>query len=117
MSSNLIIAQCYDQKPLYMISSKCEKFLWELVKKKVWSLSLKSNVDFMLLCWSLLHDYNYQVNNNDITDQLRLVYWIMRFQRINKWWWALFLWAYKVSMVNVYVLMKRYCELKRVPVP
>jgi hypothetical protein len=41
----------------------------------------------------------------------------MHFQRNNKWWWALFLWAYKVLMVNVYVSMKRYCELKGVRVP
>jgi hypothetical protein len=25
MSSNLVVASCYDQKPFYMISSKCEK--------------------------------------------------------------------------------------------
>jgi hypothetical protein len=41
----------------------------------------------------------------------------MCFQRNNKRWWALFLWGYEVSMVNSYVSMKRYCELKGVPVP
>jgi hypothetical protein len=41
----------------------------------------------------------------------------MRFQRNNKWWWALFLWGYEVLLVNSYVSMKRYCELKGVPVP
>ncbi len=41
----------------------------------------------------------------------------MHFQRNNKWWWALFLWDYEVSMVNLYVSMKQYCELKGVPVP
>jgi hypothetical protein len=56
------------------------------------------------------------MNDNDIADQLRLVYWIMCFQRNNKWWWVLFLWGYEVSMVNSYVSMKRYCELKGVPV-
>jgi hypothetical protein len=38
----------------------------------------------------------------------------MRFQRNNKWWWTIFLWAYELSMVNSYVAMKRYCELKGV---
>ena len=33
-----------------------------------------------------------------------------------KWWWALFLWGYKVSLENSYVMYKRYCELKGVPV-
>ncbi len=57
------------------------------------------------------------MNDNDIADQLRLVYQIMRFQRNNKWWWALFLWGCEVSLVNSYVSMKRYCDLKGVPVP
>jgi hypothetical protein len=74
MSSVLVVASCYDQKPFYMISSKCEKVSWDPVTKMVWSSSLKSNVDFKFLCWSLSHDYNYQMNDNDIADQLRLVY-------------------------------------------
>jgi hypothetical protein len=74
MSSDLVIALCYDQKPFYMISTKVEKVSWELIVKKVWSTELKSNVDFAFLRWSLSHDYNYQMNDNDIADQLRLVY-------------------------------------------
>ena len=54
--------------------------------------------------------------DNDIANQLRLVHRFMQFQRNNKWWWALFLWGYEVSMVNSYVCYKRYCELKGVPV-
>ncbi len=57
------------------------------------------------------------MNDNDITDQLRLVFRIMHFQRNNKWWWALFLWGYEVSMVNSYMALKRYCKLKGVLVP
>jgi hypothetical protein len=78
MSSDLVIASCYDQKPFYMISSKVKKFSWEPIMKKVWSSALKSNVDSTFLHWSLSHDYNYQMNDNDIADQLRLVYQIMR---------------------------------------
>ena len=116
MSSDLVVASCYDQKPFCMISSKCDKVSWTPVAKKVWSSNLKQNVDFTFLCWSLSHGYNFEMNDNDIANQLRLVYRIMRFQCNNKWWWALFLWGYKVSMVNSYVMMKRYCEMKGVPV-
>ena len=56
------------------------------------------------------------MNDNDIANQLRLVYRFMRFQRNNKWWWALFLCVYEVSMVKSYVCYKRYCELKGVMV-
>jgi hypothetical protein len=86
------------------------------IEKKVWSSTLKKNVDFAFLRWNLSNDYNFEMNDNDIADQLRLVYRFMRFQRNNKWWWALFLWGYEVSMVNSYVSYKRYCELKGVPV-
>ncbi len=71
----------------------------------------------MLLRWSMSNDYNFQMNDDDIADQLRHVYWIIRFQRNNKWWWALFLWGYEVLLVNSYVLIKWYCELKGVPIP
>ena len=109
MSSNLVVASCYNQKPFYIISSKVEEVTWVPVTKKVWSSSLKENVDFTFLRWSLSHDYNYEMNANDIADQLRLVYRIMRFQ--------LFLRGYEVSMVNLYVMMKWCCEMKGVLVP
>jgi hypothetical protein len=115
-SSDLVVASCYDQKPFYMISHSCESITWVPVTKKVWSSTLKKNVDFAFLRWNLSNDYNFEMNDNDIADQLRLVYRFMRFQRNNKWWWALFLWGYEVSMVNSYVSYKRYCELKGVPV-
>jgi len=74
MSSDLVVASCYDQKPFYVISSKVEKISWEPILKKVWSTELKLNVDFTFLRWSMSHDYNYQMNDNDIADQLWLVY-------------------------------------------
>jgi len=63
------------------------------------------------------NDYNYEMNDNDIADQLRLIYRTQRFLRNQKWWWALFIWGYEVSMVNSYMCIKRYCELKGVEVP
>jgi hypothetical protein len=100
-----------------MISHNCKSVGWTPITKKLWSSALKMNVDHTFLRWSLSNQYNFEMNDNDVADQLRLVYRIMRFQRNNKWWWALFLWGYEVSMVNSYVCMKRYCELKGVPVP
>ena len=96
----MVVALCYDQKPFYMILSKCKEVSWKPVTKKLWSSRLKKQTNFTFLRWSLTHDYNFEMNDNDIADQLRLVYRIMRFQRNNKWWWALFLWGYEVSMVN-----------------
>jgi hypothetical protein len=99
-----------------MISHSCEKVSWTPVTKKVWSSNLKKLVDYSFLHWNLSNNYNFEMSNNNIADQLWLVYLIMWFQRNNKWWWALFLWGYKASLVNLYVAMKRYYELKGVPV-
>ncbi len=115
-SSNLAVASCYNQKPFYMISHSCESVTWVPVTKKVWSSSLKILVDYSFLRWNLSEDYNYKMIGNDVADQLHLVYQTLRFQRNVKWWWALFLWGYEVSLVNSYVSYKRYCELKGVPV-
>jgi hypothetical protein len=40
MSLDLVITSCFDQKPFYMISSKCKKVSWEPVTKKNWSSRL-----------------------------------------------------------------------------
>ncbi len=116
-SSGLVVASCYNQKPFFMISNRCKSVMWMPIMKKLLSSSLQWKVNFIFLGWSMSHDDNFQINDNYIADQLQRVYRIVRFQRINKWWWALFLWGYEVSLVNSSVLMKRYCELKEVPVP
>jgi hypothetical protein len=99
-----------------MISHSCENVSWMPITKKVWRNNLKKLVDYSFLRWNLSNDCNFEMNDNDIANQLWLVYCIMRFQRNNKWWWVLFLWGYKVSLVNSYVAMKQYCEFKGVPV-
>ena len=73
-SSDLVVASCYDQKPFYMISHSCENVTWVPITKKVWSSTLKKNVDFTFLCWNLSNEYNYKMNDNDIAEQLRLIY-------------------------------------------
>ena len=58
--------------------------------------------------------YNFEMNDNDVADQYRLVYMMQRFQRNQKWWWALWLWGMEVSLVNAFMMMRRYCKLKGV---
>jgi hypothetical protein len=64
-----------------MISHSCENVSWLPVTKKVWSSNLKKLVDHSFLRWNLSNDYNFEMNNNNIANQLRLVYCIMRFQK------------------------------------
>ena len=53
-----------------MISHSCEKVSWLPVTKKVWSSNLKKSVDYSFLRWNLSNDYNFEMNDNDISGQL-----------------------------------------------
>ncbi len=91
LSHDLIIASCYDRNPFYMISHSIERLTWVECTKRIWSSALKKSILFTFLCWNLSHDYNHEMNDNDVANQLHLVYNMMRFQRNKKWWWALFI--------------------------
>jgi hypothetical protein len=69
-SSDLVVALCYNQKPFYMISSRCESVTWTPIAKKLCSKSLQRKVDFTFLRWLMSNDYNFEMNDNDIADQL-----------------------------------------------
>ena len=47
-----------------------------------------------------------------MSDQLRFIYRMQRFQRNQKWWWAEFIWGYETMITNAYVMHRRYCRLK-----
>ena len=79
-----------------------EKIDWVTKTKMIYSHNAK------FLRWSLSDTYNQEMNDNDIADQLRLIYRCLRFMRNSKWWWAEFLFVWEVSMVNAYLLMKRF---------
>ena len=113
-SSNLIVASCYDQKPFYMLSHSIEEVTWIEKVRKVWSRMFGCPMPYKFLRWILSDDYNFEMNDNDIADQLRLVYRLQRMHRNQKWWWALWMWAMEVSLVNAYMMYRLYCELKGV---
>ena len=52
------------------------------------------------------------MNDNNVADQLHLVYRMQRFQQNQKWRWALFMWMYKGLIANSYKMMEQYCFLK-----
>ena len=112
MSKDLIIGSCVDQKVFYMLSMTAEKVDWVEKQKEIFSHAKKKVIDHSFLRWSISDDYNQEMNDNDIADQLRLIYRCLRFQRNTKWWWAEFLYVWEVSIVNSYLLMKRYYEAK-----
>jgi hypothetical protein len=69
-SSNMVVASCYNQKPFYMISHSCESVTWMPIFERVWSMALKQNVDFSFLRWNLSDEYNFEMNDNNVANQL-----------------------------------------------
>jgi len=109
--NGLVVASVFDQKPFYMITNVAKEITWVAVSKKVWSDQLRKNLEMKFLRFCISHDYNHEMNDNDIADQLRLQYRMMRFSRNNKWWWALWLWGYEVCLVNAYMMYCRYHQI------
>ena len=48
-------------------------------------------------------EYNYGMNKIDLGDQLRNYYRMDRWKRQFKWWFALWMWGFEVSLVNAYI--------------
>ena len=105
LTTDLLIGSCYDQRPFYMLTNAAEEVKWVEKERMVWSHEMKEQVPFKFLRWSLSDTYNFEMNDNDIADQYRLVYRCLRFQRNTKWWWAEFLYLWETSIVNAYHLM------------
>ena len=110
MSDDLLVGSCVDQKCFYMISTAAEFIDWVTKEKKIYSEAAGEEVVHQFLRWSLSDEYNQEMNDNDIADQLRLVYRCLRFMRNTKWWWCEFLFIWETSLVNSYLSMKRYHE-------
>ena len=79
-SSNLVMASIYDQKPFYLLSHTTSEITWVQISKKIHSQQLRQTVNYNFLWFNMLHEYNYQMNDYDVADQLMLVYRLMRFQ-------------------------------------
>ena len=52
--------------------------------------------------------YNFEMNDVDVADQLRLFYRFDVWIRNRKWWWYLFLWALQVLTTNACIFYKVY---------
>ena len=70
-SSDLVVTSCYDQKPFYMLSASIQELTWDVIEKKVWSNKLNREIIFKFLRSNMSNEYNFEMNDNDIADQIR----------------------------------------------
>ncbi len=93
-----------------MITNVAWEIMWNEVEKKIWSKAMHAMLAFKFLCLCISDDYNQDMKYKDIPNQLCLVYWMMGFTCNTKWWWALWLLAFEVLLVNSYLLYKHDCK-------
>ncbi|KAK3259002.1 hypothetical protein CYMTET_31980 [Cymbomonas tetramitiformis] len=112
----VIAVSIYDSKPVHFLSSIHNRVNMVEKIREVWDTKAKETAELAYTRLNVIDDYNNTMNGVDIADQLREIY---RFDgpwmRQRKWWWALFLWALGVAVVNAYLLYKRQCEQQEVP--
>ena len=87
---SMIAVSIYDVKPFYFLSNQCEKLEWTKKTRKVWHKAQNRNVNLDYYRLNVIDDYNNNMNNVDISDQLRVVYRFDRWMRKRKWWWSIF---------------------------
>ena len=107
----LVALSYYDSKPFYMLSNSCEKVQWVEKERKIWRKDTQTLVTTKFYRLNIIDDYNNNMNNVDVADQLRGAYRFDRFVRLTKWWWSMYFWCFQMLLTNSYVLYKKYMLL------
>jgi hypothetical protein len=85
----------------------CDCIEWIVKKRKVWNKQTNKMEWIEFLRLSVNDDYNGNMNDCDVQDQLRTVYRFDYWLRQRKWWWAIFLFAFQLLLTDAYV---SYCR-------
>jgi hypothetical protein len=63
----------------------------------------------MRFLWLNINDaYNAGMGHVDVSNQLRNYYRMDHWLRMQKWWWAIYLWGLGICLVSVYVCYQSY---------
>ena len=54
-----------------------------------------------------INDYNHQMGDVDVADQLRKNYRFDHWLRKRKWWWYIMFWDIGVILVNAYIFLQK----------
>lgn len=75
----------YDSKPLYFMSNTCESVKWKTMTSKVWHKDLQKMDEIPFFCLNIVDDYNNDMNDIDLVDQVKFVYCWNFFMQKRKW--------------------------------
>ena len=84
-----------------------EELKWVVCEKDMYNVDTgtKGPLQFLLMCY--INDYNHQMGDVDVADQLRNNNWFDHWLRNCKWWWSIMFWAIGVILVNAYIVYRR----------
>ena len=83
-----------------------ESIVWVEKKRKVYDKSTNQYVDFRFLRLNINDEYNQEMGDVDISDQLRNTYRCDHWLRKTKWWWSMYFWGIGVELVNAYKMYR-----------
>ena len=101
---DLIATSVYDTKPVHYLSMACEQLKWVVCQKMVYNVDTGAKECLQFLRMSNINEYNHQMGDVDIADQLRNNYRFDHWLRKRKWWWSIMMWALGVMLVNAYIV-------------
>ena len=111
----LVACSFYDSKPVHFISMIADSIEWITKERTVFDKDDQVVTAMEFLRLNMTDDYNNNMHEVDIADQLRNNYRIDFWLRFYKFWWAIFVWGLGVQMVNAYVVYKDVMEVEGVP--
>ena len=106
--SGLVAVSYYDQKPVHFLSTICEMIKWVQCTKNVYCVETEQVEEVKFLHLNINDDYNHDMGNVDIADQLQNYYRFDHWMKKQKWWWSLFFWAFGVLLANAYDCYHHY---------
>ena len=101
------------EKPFHMMSNIVEGVEVIDLTRRCYSTSTQKYFDVVIKRLSLANEYNHLMNQVDRADQLRSYYRPDQSMRVNKWWWAQFIWSLGIASVNAYLVYLRICEREK----
>ena len=107
----------YESKPVHFIINACKSVQSIKKARNLWHQENGKNVEVPFYRLSIVDEYNFGMGDVDQADQLRLQYRIHYWIRTQKWWFAIFLWIFKCSLTNCYVLYRKFHDIHGRQIP
>lgn len=101
--TSLLDISLYDSKPVYMLTNDTDKIRWTKTEWKIWNKELQMMVNVPFHHVNVIDQYNFHMNNLDISDQIRRSYNFDHWLWKQKWWWVLFFVCFEMLLTNSYI--------------